>query len=226
MNKLVSVVMPVFNGEKTVLNSANSILSQTYEDLELLILDDGSTDKTYKILCELREKDNRVKLYLNNNNKGLTKSLNILIQNCNGDLIARQDSDDISFSNRISKQVNYLMQDKYDICVSRAKIMDSNTLIPKLSYYLPKKLVMKYKNPFIHGTAMFKIQVLKELNLYNENFYYAQDYKLFYDALKKGYRFKYIKDPLYSLNIKDNISSNYLKEQNYYADCVKNNKNP
>jgi len=226
MKKLVSVIMPVFNGEETVLDSANSILTQTYENLELLILDDGSTDNTYKILQKLNEKDKRVKLFLNNKNKGLTKSLNLLIKNCNGDLIARQDADDISFSNRISKQVNCLKKDFYDICVSRAKIMDSNKFIPKYSYYFPNKLIMKYKNPFIHGTAMFKYHVLKELNFYNENFYYAQDYKLFFDALDKGYKFKYIKEPLYYLNVKDNISSNYLNEQNFYADCVRNNKIP
>ena len=61
---------------------------------------------------------------------------------------------------------------------------------------------------------------------YDENFYYAQDYKLFKDLFKAGYRHKYIKEPLYLLNMKDNISNKFKIEQHYYANCVKRNKLP
>ena len=64
------------------------------------------------------------------------------------------------------------------------------------------------------------------LNYYDENFYYAQDYKLFSDLLNSGYSFKHIKTPLYVLNMKDNISSDFNKQQDYYANCVRKNKLP
>jgi glycosyltransferase EpsE len=222
-SKLVSIILPVYNGEKTIHKSAVSILNQTYKKIELLILDDGSIDNTKEKLFEISKLDARVKIFFNKENIGLTKSLNILINKCQGEFIARQDADDFSFENRISKQLEYLDSDKYDICVSRALINDSNKKIPGISYYFPKKLIIKYKNPYIHGSAVFKAKVLKNLGFYDEKFYFAQDYKLFNDALKYGCKIKYLKDALYKLNTKNNISSNFIDKQNYYADCVKRN---
>jgi len=222
-SKLVSVILSVFNGEKTIIDSAKSILNQSYENIELLILDDGSSDNTREKLFEISRLDERVKILFNEKNLGLTKSLNKLINNCKGEFIARQDADDESFENRISKQIEYLGSSKYDMCVSRALRIDTNKKIPGISYYLPKKLIIRYKNPFIHGSAIFKAQALKSLGLYDENFYFAQDYKLFSDALRYGYKIKYINEVLYKLNTKNNISSNFKEKQNYYADCVKNN---
>ena len=73
---------------------------------------------------------------------------------------------------------------------------------------------------------MIKKEVLQELGNYNENFYYSQDYKLFTDLLNRGYKIKHIKEPLYVLNMKDNISTNFKKEQDYYSKCVRKNKDP
>lgn len=73
---------------------------------------------------------------------------------------------------------------------------------------------------------MIDKKVLNKVGNYDERFYYAQDYKLFSDLLTKGFRYKIIKTPLYELNLKDNISSKFVKEQDYYAKCVRNNKIP
>ena len=73
---------------------------------------------------------------------------------------------------------------------------------------------------------MIEKKVLKNINNYDENFYYAQDYKLISDLLKNFYKFKRINSPLYILNTENNISSNYSKEQKYFADCVRNGKSP
>jgi len=71
-----------------------------------------------------------------------------------------------------------------------------------------------------------KKQTIEKIGCYDENFYYSQDYKLFSDLLKNDVSFKYLKIPLYYLNIKDNISSINKDEQEYYADCVRTNKQP
>ena len=102
---LISVLLPVFNGEKDIEKAIYSILDQSYKHLELLVLDDGSTDSTYQICVRISNEDNRVKLFKNQKNLGLTKSLNILIKESKGKYLARQDSDDLSKETRLEKQL-------------------------------------------------------------------------------------------------------------------------
>lgn len=220
-NQIVSVIMSVYNDEKNIQNSIESILNQTYKNIELLLVDDGSTDNTYKIINSISDK--RLKIFKNKANIGLTKSLNFLINKTNSDFIARQDSDDISFDKRIEIQMETILSNKYDAVFSRAIIKDSNLLRPKFSYYIPKKYLIKYKNPFIHGTLLIKKQVLINLGMYNEKFLYAQDYKLMRSFIDNNYTFKIIKQPLYILNTKNNISSIMTQQQEYYANIVRKN---
>tara|TARA_A100001035_G_C27786212_1_gene504509 strand:+ start:1127 stop:1828 length:702 start_codon:yes stop_codon:yes gene_type:complete len=221
--KLVSVIMPCFNCEKTVAASIESILNQTYQNIEILIIDDGSKDNTYEILKKFQSKHKNIRLFKNQNNLGLTKSLNILIEESKGEYIARQDSDDISVIDRISLQYEFMEQKELDFCSSRATILYSGKKIPRSSHYLPKKIVMKFKNPFIHGTLFIKKSILLDVGKYNENFYYAQDYKLMKTLIDNNYKFKIFRKPLYELNMENNISTNKRSEQNYYANCVKKN---
>jgi len=218
--------MSVFNNELSLKSSIESVLNQSFKDFEFLIMDDCSTDNSYNILKDYESKDSRIKVFRNLENIGLTKSLNVLIEKSERSLIARQDGDDQSHNLRFEKQINYLIKGKYDFCVSRAKIIQSQKNIPKFSYLFPKKRIIKYKNPFIHGTLFIKKQTIEKIGCYDENFYYSQDYKLFSDLLKNDVSFKYLKIPLYYLNIKDNISSINKDEQEYYADCVRTNKQP
>ena len=111
MNKsLVSVLLPVLNGEKYIQKAVFSILNQSYKELELLIIDDGSTDNSYQMCMKISDHDKRVKVFKNQNNLGLTKSLNLLINESSGKYLARQDSDDWSEETRLEKQLNYLMR--------------------------------------------------------------------------------------------------------------------
>lgn len=224
--KLVSVIMPCFNCEKTVAASIESILNQTYQNIEILIIDDGSKDNTYEILKKFQSKHKNIRLFKNQDNLGLTKSLNILIEESKGEYIARQDSDDISVIDRISLQYEFMEQKELDFCSSRATILYSGKKIPRSSHYLPKKIVMKFKNPFIHGTLFIKKSILLDVGKYDENFYYAQDYKLMKTLIDNNYKFKIFRKPLYELNMENNISTNKRSEQSYYANCVKKNMIP
>ena len=218
-NKLVSVLISVKDDEVNILKSIESILNQTYENIEILIVDDQSQDDTYKILQSI--KDDRIKLFRNEKNLGLTKSLNFLINQSNGELLARHDSDDISLLDRIEKQVKILSTTEFKVCTTRAIIKNSNSVVPRLSYLFPDELIVKYKNPFIHGTLMIYKNIIEDIGLYDDKFYFAQDYKLFKDLLKKGINIHTIKEPLYILNVKDNISSIFKNEQKYFAECVR-----
>ena len=224
--KTISVIMSVKDNEETLDDSIQSVLSQTYEDFEFLILDDNSIDNSFKILRNYENKDSRIKIYKNKYTLGLTKSLNYLIKEANGSFIARQDGDDKSHESRFESQIKYLLTGDYNFCVSRAINIQTGGMIPKLSYYVPQNLVVKIKNPFIHGTLMIKKNNLENLGCYDEKFYYAQDYKLFTDLLKNKTSYKYIKKPLYYLNTINNISNTYKTEQNYYANCVRKNLLP
>ena len=211
---LISVLLSVYNDDKNIKTSIDSILSQSYKNIELLVMDDCSTDKTYDILKDI--KDRRLRIFRNKDNKGLTKSLNILIKKSKGQILARQDSDDISLPTRLEVQFENLHNLQLDGCTTRAYIKNSKRSIPRLSHLLPLSFVIKYKNPFIHGTLMVKKSAVIDVGMYDENIIYAQDYKLFIELLKKNYKIKILKKKLYILNMENNISSLRKEEQQYF----------
>ena len=119
----ISVLMSVYNDEKTLERSIESILKQTFKNFELLINDDSSTDDSFKIIKNFSNIDNRIKFFQNENNTGLTKSLNKLIRQSSGEFIARQDSDDTSHIERFQKQINVIESGKFDIVTTRANVI-------------------------------------------------------------------------------------------------------
>ena len=226
MDKKVSVIMSIYNNEKTIEKAILSILSQSYENIELNVIDDFSNDHSYAICKEIALEHKNINVYQNEMNLGLTKSLNILISKSTGQYIARQDGDDYSHVDRIYQQIKLIESRNFDVVSTRAYIMGSKKVIPNYSYYLPLKQIIKYKNPFIHGTLLIKKDVLNEIGGYDNRFRYSQDYKLMTDLLNHGYKASMIKEPLYYLNMNNNISNDYKKEQKYYADCVRNKLDP
>ena len=133
MKSLISVIMAVHNAESSVGDSIESILNQSYENFEFLILDDYSSDSTREVLHKYKSKDERVKIFCNSKNIGLTKSLNKLIKKSDTKFIARQDGDDVSLSNRLEIQLDYLNKHKIDACTSRAYVKSSYRKVPKFS---------------------------------------------------------------------------------------------
>lgn len=218
--------MSAFNCENTVEKSINSILSQTYENFEFLISDDDSSDNTSEIIKKMQKNDSRIIFYPNNKNIGLTKSLNKLLSLSSGNFIARQDADDLSLENRFDLQLAFIEKYNLDGCTTLATSLQSNKVIHKYKNLLPPKLVIKFKNPFIHGSLILKNEILKSIGGYDERFLYAQDYKLMNDILKKKYKVKIMKKKLYILNTRNNISSNFRNEQEYFANCVRKDLNP
>jgi len=218
----VSVIMSVYNNENTVLESVNSILSQTFTEIEILITDDSSTDNSYEILKDLKNQDGRIKLFKNQKNIGLTKTLNNMIKISNGDFIARQDADDYSLPIRLETQIK--MMEKFDIKISTARALELETKreIPGLSFYIPYKYLIYFKNPFIHGTLVIDSSLMKRF-LYNEDYFFAQDYELFSRLFQNKKQILNIKKPLYILNTKNNISNNFKTEQKAFSDIVKKN---
>lgn len=183
----VSVIMPVYNAEEFLVETINSVLSQTFIDFEFLIVDDGSTDKSMQILKSYN--DPRIKVFKNNQNLGYVKTLNNLIELSNGEYIARQDNDDISLPERLEKQVSFLNKN-YDIgiCGSNALVfgeLNKKTLVP-----IEDKKIRAYmiiNNPMLHPTVMYRKSLFENLNIskYDESLCPAEDYGMWFEISKK-----------------------------------------
>ena len=220
-SNLISVLLPVYNCEQYVEKAIQSILDQTYTNFELLIIDDYSNDNSAEIINNFTKFDDRVSVIRNDDNLGITKSLNKLLSLAKGKFIARQDADDISQKERFHLQLDFLQKKNLDVVYTRSKRIDNRKIIPGFSFYFPQRIVVRYKNPFIHGTLFAKKNVINNLGGYDERFIYSQDYKLVTDLLDQGCNIKIMRDVLYSSNFTGNISSINKEQQKYYADCVK-----
>jgi len=220
-SNLISVLLPVYNCEQYVEKAIQSILDQTYTNFELLIIDDYSNDNSGEIINNFTKFDDRVSVIRNDDNLGITKSLNKLLSLAKGKFIARQDADDISQKERFHLQLDFLQKKNLDVVYTRSKRIDNRKIIPGFSFYFPQRIVVRYKNPFIHGTLFAKKNVINNLGGYDERFIYSQDYKLVTDLLDQGCNIKIMRDVLYSSNFTGNISSINKEQQKYYADCVK-----
>lgn len=124
---LVSVIMSVYNAQNFLGEAIESILNQTLKDFEFFIIDDYSSDESWKIIKRYAKKDKRIKLFRNTKNKGLAKSLNILISKTRGTFVARMDADDISLPNRLTEQIDYLkMHPDIVACGGQEYIIDES----------------------------------------------------------------------------------------------------
>ena len=210
---IISVVMSVYNGEPYLSEAIESILNQTFRDFEFIIINDGSTDASWEIIQRYANQDARI-VPIIQDNIGLTRSLNKGIQLAKGEYIARQDADDLSVPTRFEQQLPWLADYGYDLCCSRTWLIEAQRPTPRLSFWLPKRLLMLKQNPFIHGTYLMRKDLLQELGGYDENFRYAQDYELMTRWFGAGYSVKYLRDCLYQTRrTPSSISQSKREEQ-------------
>lgn len=187
---LVSVIIPCYNTEKYVEQAVRSIMNQSYKNLEIIVTDDCSTDNSFEILKKLADEDSRIKLFRNESNLKIVKTLNKMIDLANGKYIARMDADDISLSMRIEKQVKFMEENPdFAICGTNAWIINENNSVIGKSY-LPVKLddvniYIEYASPFFHPAVMLRASIFKK-NLYNEKYLYAEDFELWKRILLLG----------------------------------------
>lgn len=202
---LVSVIMSVYNAEKYLAQAIDSILQQTFQNFEFIIIDDGSIDSSLDIIKDYRKKDERIIVIENKKNCGLGFSLNRGIKIAKGKYIARQDADDISFNNRLEIQYNF-MEDNQEIDLLGCDnyLIDINgELFRKNSMknFEAIKILKKRLKIFSHGTAFMKSDTLKKLGGYNEDLYYAQDRDLWCRYVLNEKKIARIRLPLYKFRI-------------------------
>lgn len=219
-NPKISVIMANFNGMPYLKEAVKSILNQTHKDLEFMIVDDASTDKSWEHLISL--KDKRVKLIKNGKNLGLAASLNKALKASRGQYIARMDADDISLPKRLEKQLEFLEKNRHvDLCGTWADLIDENgQIIGEKKFYTEdhkiKKALVIY-SPIIHPTFFAKAKVFKELKGYNPNFEYAEDFEFLLRA-KNQFNFANIPQKLFKWRLWDKRRSRVRMEKIDRAD--------
>lgn len=215
---LVSVLIPCYNADKHVEQAIRSIMTQTYQNLEIIAINDCSTDKTREILIHLAETDNRIKVVDNEKNLRLIATLNKGIDLCRGEYIARMDADDISFPDRIEKEVCFLENNKdIDIVSSLFYAFSSDNPKKKSLHYNPTypeelQAYMLFKSGVCHPASMMRKRIFTELGLRFESEYlHVEDYALWSKAIYKT-KIANIPEPLLLYRVHENQVSS-LNEQ-------------
>lgn len=175
---LVSIAIPCYNCSRFVENAVRSVINQTYQNWELLIIDDGSKDNTVEIIRKI--KDSRITIFSDGCNKGLPARLNESIKWARGEYYARMDADDIMHKDRIAKQVAFLMEHpNVDVLGCSAYIINGSNSV------LRKRIVKNDQRGFIHPTVIAKTSWFNN-NQYNEAMKRSQDIELWLRTKNKS----------------------------------------
>jgi glycosyltransferase involved in cell wall biosynthesis len=201
----ISVVMAVYNDARSVRSAMCSILEQTFDDFEFVIVDDGSTDGTGAILDELARANGRIKLLRNAQNLGQTLALNRGIEAASGRYIARMDADDLSLPERLARQVAFLNSNpEVGLLGTRALIVNRRRRsLHVLDYPTDDESIrarMMARSSFCHGAVMMRRAALEAVGLYRSAFRLAQDMDLWL-RIAERFRVANLPDVLYHLRL-------------------------
>jgi len=185
MNLLpLSVVMPVYNGEKYLEEAINSVLGQTFIDYELLIIDDGSTDSSIKIIKSI--KDSRIRLIKNEKNQGIAFTRNVGLREAKGEFLAWMDCDDLIEPNRLEIQIKYLRGNlEIGICGTALKRFGEGKPRVSILFYDSEmiKTALLFYTSIRPATAMYRMNMIREAKLkYDPRLAVAEDYDFFFEA--------------------------------------------
>lgn len=189
---VISVIMGIYNCEATLGDAIESILNQTFQNFELILCDDGSTDRTLDIAKEYKEKyPCKLVLLVNKRNRGLNYTLNRCLSVAKGKYIARMDGDDISLPERFEHQVNFLENHtNISIVGTSMNVFDEKGIWGKHEYKLrPEKKDFLKGTPFAHPTCMVRKQAYLEVDGYTDSkkLLRVEDYHLWVKMYSRGY---------------------------------------
>ena len=212
----ISVVMPVYNSEKYLQESIESILNQTFTDFEFIIVDDQSTDSSWQIIQEYANKDSRIVAVKNTGKKGCYPARNCGHKLAKGKYIAVMDSDDIALPQRLQTQFDFMEQNPdIGICGSWAKNFgNQNDIIKTPITHDEIRDTSFFYSPMVHPTAMFTNNAI----CYSEEHSSAQDYKLW---CRKINEFKFANIPKVLLLYRRHSSQTDGKKQNDIANFIR-----
>ncbi len=188
---LISVIMPVYNGERFLAEAIDSILAQTYTDFELLIVDDGSQDSSPEIARSYQERDKRIRVIQLERNMGSADARNQGIAEANGDFIATMDCDDVSLPERFQKQVDFLQSNpEIGVLGACCRVVNEDKTTELFEFIVPETHALIALNlwigaSFAHSTVMFRRDVLAAVGGYEPGRWAGDDSELFLRLLVK-----------------------------------------
>lgn len=212
---IISVILPVRNEEKFIRSTIDSVLSQSFADFELLVINDGSSDTTKKILGEYVFKDKRVKIIDNLVSIGVANSLNKALEQARGKYIARIDAADTAERLRFQKQVEYMeaFQDTFILGSWSYIINDTKEIIAE--WKTPAEITDKIlyeKNGVVHPTVLIRKDLFEKIGNYNPFYKRAEDYELWFRAVKNKLKIKNLQEFLTTImERKEGVSNRYLR---------------
>lgn len=217
---LVSVLIPTYNSEKYIKDTLKSILNQTYVNLEIVVIDDASTDSTVEIVKKY--KDKRIKLYVNEKNLGISENMNKAIKLSKGKYLAIMDADDWSYPYRIEQQVKLMENNpKVVLCSGYMDICDENLNFRNTRTYPItdkdiRRAIVKY-DPISHPASMWRMSELLKTSLYNKNFPICRDYDLVVRISEYG-EYQNIPEPLIRYRVrKDSETGKRIRQTQWYS---------
>ncbi len=211
--------MPVYNAEKYIYDALQSIVKQTYNNLEIIVIDDASNDDTASIVRSIDDK--RIKIVKNKVNLKQSASRNKGLMLAKGKYIANMDADDISLPSRIERQVCFMEKNKdVDVCGTYIKLVgkrkDKIIKYPVSSIELEQMSI--YATPFAHPTVMMRKSSIEKYEIsYDSLFTYAQDFELWSRLALKGAKYANIPEVLFLYRVSDGqISIKHFSEQQMF----------
>lgn len=197
----VSVIIPVYNTEKYLTKCLESVIKQTYKNIEIIAVDDGSEDNSFGILNEYSKKDSRIKVFQNEVNRGVSHTLNHALKHSTGQIIARMDSDNIMVIDRIEKQVAFLMDNPECIVVGGQEtyIDEDDKIIGGTRFPLSdteiKKKFFSFQ-PIADPASMYNLsKIPPEVFYFDESLTVAEGLDLYFRLFKYG-KFANIEDSI------------------------------
>ena len=210
---LVSVIMPVYNTKEYVWEAIESILNQTFKEFEFIIVDDWSTDWSYEICEEYAKNDKRIRLYKNEKNSWVAYTKNRLISLTTTDYLVSQDSDDVSFSDRLKLEYEFLERHKdYAVVAWNNVIIDEEwKVIWHRKYSDDIRNVILKKSPVSHPTTMMRKSDFLSVWWYSK-VKYVEDYDLWIRLYTEWYKIKIINKDLLKYRIRKWAQKWHVKE--------------
>ena len=185
-NDIISIITPLYNSEKYIKQTIESVLAQTYKKWEIIVVDDVSTDKGIVIVKKYISKDNRIKLIQLEKNGGGAVARNKAIESANGRYIAFLDSDDLWHPKKLEKQIKFMQKKGYAFTFTKYQKMKENGELLDTYMDVPKRINYKkalFGNPIGCLTAVYDVEKLGKI--YMPNIRKRQDYALWLKILKK-----------------------------------------
>ena len=188
LSPVISVAMPVFNGDKYLAEAIDSILAQTFTDFEFIIIDDGSKDGSLNILREYEKRDSRIRL-IARENRNLSDTLNEIILLARGQWVARMDQDDIALPQRFERQLQWLEQTGADICGGWIQLFGAadKRILKHPQTDSAVKMELLFGSSFAHPTVIMKAELVKKLR-YDKAWEHCEDYDLWERAVHAGWK--------------------------------------